>query len=210
MSTSDNVEGASQVSEPELPAQPHRTGSVTPAVFTARRENGVTLIASVIVEHAAGASPADAIGNRAWERISAALSSTGVDADYTDRLLNINGDIGYPESDIPEPADLAIACALLIDSGAVDPAIADGSVFYARLTHDGTLIPVFFARWDVAQWAAAHHRSLRLADISMDGLGGIDGLELHGCDRLAELVAAWPRTGPDHAFGGPEVNGGER
>lgn len=176
-------------------------------VFTAYHLPGHAYPTAISVQRVEDASPITTIGERAWARVKSALASTGTAVDGEHRRLRITGSVAYPESESFEPADLAVACALLIDAGALDPVLARHALYYARLTYDGTLIPTPFGIERVAELARRLGRTtLYLADLDKPRLSRIAGLRLWGYDRLGDLVNDWSkphRTGHDPEPDGP-------
>lgn len=166
-------------------------------VFTAYHLPGHAFLTAISVQRIEGASPITTIGERAWWRIKSALASTNAGVDGEHRRLRITGNVAYPESEALEPTDLAVACALLIDAGALDPALARCGLYYARLAHDGTLIPAPRGIEHVAYLALRLGRTnLYVADLDEARLSRIAGLRLWGYDRFSELVEAWKPPRP--------------
>jgi hypothetical protein len=181
--------------------------------FTAYHLPGHAFLTAISVQRIEGASPITTIGERAWWRIESALASTNAGVDGEHRRLQITGNVRYPESEAFEPTDLAVACALLIDAGTLDPVLARCGLYYARLAHDGTLIPAPLGIEHVAYLALRLGRTnLHVADLDEPRLSRIAGLRLWGYDRLGDLVKAWSRprqTGldPDAESGNPAREG---
>lgn len=152
---------------------------------------------AVRVVHKQGAHPSEAIGAEAWQRLRSAIGACGIDLDPVGRALRFeHGPAPEYEAEgaHAHPADLAVVVALLIDAGAVDPAICEDAGLCAQIGPDGSLIAHPMGRSGLAHWATqGAWTRLILSDLDATHLSDT-GLALYGYEHLAGLIRAW-RTG---------------
>lgn len=149
---------------------------------------------AVRVVHQVGAHPADALGEAAWTRFASAFDGCGVDFDPAGRALRFEHGTA-PDWDVcdgqPLPADLAVAVALLVDAGEVDPAICEDALLSAKVESEGSLSGQPRGRSGLVHWAVENGwRRLHLADV--DALAfGATGMEVWSYEHLGDLIDTW-------------------